>query len=89
MWVFGHDHWPIYNSFPTTRWRPGEVYRETYRIPVPQGISPGNYTIGIGLYAPSLPSEDPEHRLHIRASDPDVQVVERRTKALIGYLGID
>jgi hypothetical protein len=89
MWVFGHQHLPIYESFPTTRWRPGEIYRETYRIPIPRGIGLGNYTIGIGLYAPSLPSEDPEHRLHIRASDPDVRVVEGETKALIGYLGID
>jgi hypothetical protein len=89
MWAFGHDHLPIYESFPTTRWRAGEVYRETYRIPIPRDIGPGNYTIGMGLYAPSLPSEDPEHRLHIRASDPDVQVVEGGTKALIGYLGID
>ena len=89
MWVFGHEYWPIYDNFPTTRWRPGEIYRETYRIPMPQAFGPGNYTIGIGLYAPSLPPEDPEHRLHIRASDQDVQVVEGGTKALIGYLGID
>ena len=86
--VFHHHHWPIYNSFLTTRWRSGEVYRETYTLRLPLGVSQGNYTIAFGLFAPTLPRDHPQHRLHIREASSEVSLEEGDTKALIGYLQV-
>jgi hypothetical protein len=86
--VFHHHHWPIYNSFLTTRWRSGEIYRETYGLRLPLSVSQGNYTIAFGLFAPTLPRDHPQHRLHIREASPEVSLEEGDTKALIGYLQV-
>lgn len=44
--------------------------------------------MGFGLFAPILPRDDPEHRLHIREASPEVTLDEDNTKALIGYLQV-
>jgi hypothetical protein len=35
-----------------TKWRPGEVVRETYDLVLPPTLAPGAYTIALGLYEP-------------------------------------
>ena len=80
--VFHHHRWPIYDSFLTTRWRSGEVYRETYELRLPPGVSQGNYTMGFGLFAPTLPRDHPEHPLDTHEASPDVTFVAARRDRL-------
>jgi hypothetical protein len=34
------DHKPVWGSYPTTRWTPGEIVRDDYVIPLPDQIVP-------------------------------------------------
>lgn len=34
------DHQPVWNVYPTSRWRPGEIVRDVYALTLPEGISP-------------------------------------------------
>ena len=59
------DHPPVYGSYPTTRWLPGEVVADPYRIQIPENAPPGIYQIRVGMYDPTtgerLPIDDPQH----------------------------
>jgi hypothetical protein len=37
-------------TYPTTRWRPGEVVIDPYAIVLPADLPPGEYAIEVGLY---------------------------------------
>ena len=39
-------------AFPTTSWVEGEVLTDTYRITLPVGLAPGQYTLIVGMYDP-------------------------------------
>lgn len=45
-----HDETPLGNALPTSRWRPGEIYREPVRVQIPQDVPPGEYGIIVKLY---------------------------------------
>ena len=34
------DHQPVWNSYPTSRWSPGEVIRDDYALYLPPGEAP-------------------------------------------------
>ncbi len=44
------DGQPQGGARPTDGWRPGELIRDGYAIPVPEGTPPGRYTVRVGLY---------------------------------------
>jgi hypothetical protein len=41
---------PVQGKLPTTCWRPGEFVTDPYAIPVSPDISPGQYSLEVGLY---------------------------------------
>jgi hypothetical protein len=53
--VAQQDGMPIYDAYPTSAWRPGEVIVDTHYLPVPLGAVPGDYRITLSLYSPSRP----------------------------------
>jgi hypothetical protein len=62
--VAQRDAEPQDGKAPTTSWIVGEVIEDEYAIPLPDGLSPGDYPIEIGVYDPrsgdrlSLPNGD-------------------------------
>jgi hypothetical protein len=53
--VAQQDGMPIYDAYPTSAWRPGEVIVDTHYLPVPLGTAPGEYRITLSLYSASWP----------------------------------
>ncbi len=57
----------IQPCYPTGKWQPGEALRETYTLPLPPDLPPGDYTVGLGWYTwPSferLPLEMSDNQL--------------------------
>ncbi len=48
--VWQQDVTPLQNQYPTSRWLPGEVVVDPYRIDLPAGLPPDEYPIEVGLY---------------------------------------
>ncbi len=46
------DHIAGADSYPTSLWRPGNLFYNRFEIPVPASTSPGEYQVIIGLYDP-------------------------------------
>ncbi len=44
------DAMPRGGSYPTSRWRPGEVVTDPYAIALPPDLPPGEYPVEVGLY---------------------------------------
>lgn len=44
------DNEPVADQFPTTRWTPGAVIADPYRIRLPADAPPGRYTVEAGMY---------------------------------------
>jgi hypothetical protein len=44
------DGWPRGGTYPTLQWLPGEVVDDSYTIPIPSGLPPGEYTLLVGMY---------------------------------------
>lgn len=45
------DTWPGRGMYPTTLWKPGEVFADTLELVVPAGaVAPNNATLRVGLY---------------------------------------
>lgn len=59
------DHPPVYGSYPTTRWQPGEVITDPYTLMLPADLPPGTYQVRVGLYDPTtgqrLAIQDPQN----------------------------
>jgi hypothetical protein len=52
--VGNEDTYHGWGSYPTSLWRPGEVIRDTYRLPVTQdALAPSLIRVDVGLYDPS------------------------------------
>jgi 4-amino-4-deoxy-L-arabinose transferase-like glycosyltransferase len=51
VWA-GHDGPPLANSYPTSRWQPGEVIVDRHEVVLPSEIPAGTYPIEVGLYDP-------------------------------------
>jgi len=45
----GFDRTPT-ERFPTAYWRTGDRIRSEFRVPLPKTVTPGQYTIWVGLY---------------------------------------
>jgi 4-amino-4-deoxy-L-arabinose transferase-like glycosyltransferase len=53
--LVGHeDTYHGWGTYPTSLWRPGEVIRDTYRLPISQGaLAPSLIRVDMGIYDPS------------------------------------
>ncbi len=47
------DHRPGGNYLPAPLWRPGDVVNDTFVLPLPADLPPGNYTLVTGFYDPT------------------------------------
>ncbi len=47
------DSPPSSGAYPTDRWDSGETVRDRHALVIPAGLSPGDYTLEIGIYLPS------------------------------------
>jgi hypothetical protein len=55
--VAGEDGPPLEGYLPTSTWLPGKPARDDRAITLPADMPPGRYTLLLGLYDPSDPSE--------------------------------
>jgi uncharacterized membrane protein len=46
---FVEEHWSGWDIYPSSRWQPGEVVKETYKIRLPARSSPGEYKLLLRL----------------------------------------
>ena len=44
------DNAPVNDTYPTSLWQPGEFVTDTYRLPLPPDLPPGDYTVKVGMY---------------------------------------
>jgi hypothetical protein len=47
-----HDGDPVGGYTPTSRWRSGELIADCHRVPLPAGLSAGEYGLKAGMYQP-------------------------------------
>ena len=45
-----HDGQPVDGSYPTTFWEPGETVKDEHVVAIPQGASPGEFRLQVGMY---------------------------------------
>jgi hypothetical protein len=45
-----HDSEPISDLWPTDLWRPGDMIPDEHIVALPANLSPGTYTLQIGMY---------------------------------------
>jgi uncharacterized membrane protein len=48
-------HLPSYTLLPTSRWRPGQIVRESFMIELPAELAPGSYSLLSAWYDPAHP----------------------------------
>ncbi len=67
------DHQPGGVYYPTSRWRPGEVLRDSHVLTIPEDATPGVYRLVVGMYRyPSLePLGGPADIGLLAVKDPD------------------
>ena len=46
------DNVPQQGHYPTLWWDPGETIIDSYNLPLPPDLAPGQYTLRVGLYEP-------------------------------------
>jgi hypothetical protein len=46
------DGVPVCWSYPTDRWRPGQVIADQHAISIPPETSPGTYPLDVGFFLP-------------------------------------
>ena len=44
------DNAPVNGNYPTSLWQPGEFIADTYTLPLPPDLPPGDYAIKVGMY---------------------------------------
>jgi hypothetical protein len=44
------DNWPVAGQWPSTCWQAGETVIDQYDLSLPDGLTPGIYTLKTGLY---------------------------------------
>jgi hypothetical protein len=72
---FRHDHAPLEGAYPTSRWQPGEVVRESVELVTPPDLEAGRYEIVLGLWDPEA-----RRRLPVTATG----LPHRRDRVVIG-----
>ncbi|HEX9925967.1 MAG TPA: glycosyltransferase family 39 protein [Anaerolineae bacterium] len=55
----GQDNQPVWNSYPTTEWQPGEKITDKYALTVPAQTLPGDYHLRIGWYRAEMQERVP------------------------------
>ncbi len=46
----GRDNQPVWGSYPTTAWQPGEKVTDKYSLTLPPGTPPGDHRLRVGWY---------------------------------------
>ena len=46
----GQDNQPVWGTYPTTDWQPGEKVVDKYRLAIPEGAPAGDHRLQIGWY---------------------------------------
>lgn len=46
----GQDNQPVWGTYPTDRWQPGEQITDKYTLTVPPGTPPGDHRLRVGWY---------------------------------------
>ncbi|MBN1992657.1 MAG: glycosyltransferase family 39 protein [Anaerolineae bacterium] len=46
----GQDNQPVWGTYPTTAWQPGEKITDKYTLTLPQGLPSGDYRLHVGWY---------------------------------------
>jgi hypothetical protein len=46
----GQDNQPVWGSYPTTAWLPGEQITDKYTLTIPAGTPPGDHRLQVGWY---------------------------------------
>jgi hypothetical protein len=41
---------PVHSSYPTQRWRGGQVVQDAWRLNMPSEVAPGDYTLRVALF---------------------------------------
>jgi tetratricopeptide (TPR) repeat protein len=72
---FQHDHAPLEGAYPTSRWQPGEVVRESFDLVAPPDLEAGRYEIVLGLW-------DPEARRRLPVTATALR--HRRDRVILG-----
>jgi hypothetical protein len=49
----GQDNQPVWGSYPTTQWQPGEKVTDQYTLTIPAGAPPGDHRLELGWYDPA------------------------------------
>ncbi len=65
---------------PLTEWLPGRLYKDTYELHVPPGVSPAEYQLEIGWWQPGT-----GQRLAPRIARPDPALAISRTRSLLAF----
>jgi len=69
---FQMDHDPVAGAYPTSAWKPGELLRDEWTVPVPEDWSVADATLWVGLYregknAPVAPAAAADKSGRVRA----------------------
>ena len=46
----GHDNQPVWGTYPTTQWSPGDTVTDKYTLIIPDGTPPGDHRLRVGWY---------------------------------------
>ena len=68
------DNEPLNGQAPTTRWTPGTVIADPYRIPAAPHAPPGPYTLTVGLYGLLDGQRLPVHTASVPTTDNGVHL---------------
>lgn len=68
--VTQHDGQPLHGYLPTSDWSPDDVIPDRHRLPLPEGLSLGQYQLIAGMYLPETLERLPVNAGHpLRTSD--------------------
>jgi hypothetical protein len=74
------DSQPVGRFVPVSLWQPGQVVRDAQQIRIPPGTPPGDYTLEVGFFSPSL-GQTLEIRDAIAARGDRVPLAQLRVRA--------
>ncbi len=55
----GQDNQPVWGSYPTTLWQPGEEITDKYSLTIPAGAPAGDHRLHVGWYDPATQKRVP------------------------------
>lgn len=71
----GQDNQPVWGSYPTTAWQPGERITDKYSLTLPDGTPAGDHRLRLGWY-----DVETSERVFIRNSDENQVILEMIVK---------